>query len=144
MRGRPIGPDLRTDVRALEAKSGSMGQALDVIKLWFSKPPDASLYADDIDWYVPSYPVPKERYHGRTAVAEEFFPAMRSHFTAWRAEATEYIEAGDRVTVIGRYFGTTTSGKELVIPFLHVWTVRDGKIAAVIAAADTAQFATNL
>ena len=29
-----------------------MGQALDVIKLWFSKPPDDALYADDIDWCI--------------------------------------------------------------------------------------------
>jgi len=121
-----------------------MGQALDVIKLWFSKPPDSSLYADDIDWYVPSYPVPKERYSGRAAVTEDFFPAMRANFSAWRAEATEFIEAGDRVTVVGRYLGTTTGGKDVVIPFLHVWTVRDGKIAGVNAAADTAQFDRNL
>ena len=121
-----------------------MGQALDVIKLWFSKPPDDALYADDIDWYVPGYPVPKERYHGRTAVRDDFFPAMRALFSAWRAEATEFIEHGDRVTVIGRYVGTTKAGKDVVIPFLHVWTVNAGKIAGVIAAADTAQFVRNL
>ena len=143
MRGRLDGPDARTDVRALQAKPARMGQALDVMRRWFAKP-DHSLYADDIDWYVPSYPVPEERYHGSKAVVDDFFPALRTHFTAWRAEATDFIEAGDRVTVIGRYYGTTTAGKELVIPFLHVWTVRDGKIASVIAAADTAQFARNL
>jgi ketosteroid isomerase-like protein len=120
-----------------------MGQALDVMKQWFAKP-DAALYADDIDWYVPGYPVPKERYLGRTAVTDDFFPKMRAHFSAWRAEATEYIENGERVTVIGRYLGTTKAGTDVVIPFLHVWTVRNGKIAGVIAAADTAQFVRNL
>lgn len=116
-----------------------MGQALEVMQKWFAAP-DAALYADDIDWYVPGYPVPEERYHGRTAVVEEFFPKMRAHFRVWRAEATEYIEAGERVTVIGRYVGTTTAGTDVVLPFVHVWTVRDGKIAGVIAATDTAQF----
>lgn len=58
-----------------------------------------------------------------------------------RAEALEFVEAGEHVSVIGRYFGTTIDGDDLVIPFLHVWTVRDGKVVGVIAAADTAQFA---
>jgi ketosteroid isomerase-like protein len=120
-----------------------MGQALDVMQRWFAKP-DHALYADDIDWYVPSYPVPKERYRGRAAVVEEFFPALRAHFSVWRVEASEFIEAGERVTVVGRYLATTTGGTDVVIPFLHVWTVRDGKIASVIAAADTAQFVRNL
>lgn len=120
-----------------------MGQALEIMRQWFAKP-DAALYADDIDWYVPGYPVPHERYRGRTAVAEEFFPAMRAHFSVWRAEADEFIEAGERVTVIGRYLGTTKGGADLVLPFLHVWTVRNGKIAGVIAATDTAQFARAL
>jgi ketosteroid isomerase-like protein len=125
------------------ANGVAMGQALDTMQRWFAKP-DAALYADDIDWYVPGYPVPHERYRGRGAVTDEFFPAMRAHFSAWKAEASEFIEAGDRVTVIGRYVGTTTAGTPVVIPFLHVWTVRDGKIAAVIAAADTAQFVRAL
>jgi ketosteroid isomerase-like protein len=121
------------------ANAAAMGQALDTMQQWFAKP-DAGLYADDIDWYVPGYPVPHERYSGRTAVTDDFFPAMRARFSAWKAEAKEFIEAGERVTVIGRYVGTTTSGVHVDIPFLHVWTVRNGKITAVIAAADTAQF----
>lgn len=116
-----------------------MGQALDIMQRWYAKP-DHSLYADDIDWYVPGYPVPHERYHGRTAVADEFFPALRRHFSAWRAEPSEFIEAGERITVVGRYLATTVGGTDLVIPFIHVWTVRDGRLANVIAVGDTAQF----
>jgi ketosteroid isomerase-like protein len=111
-----------------------MGQALETMQRWFAKP-DHAMYADDIDWYVPGYPVPHDRYRGRSAVADEYFPALRKHYSAWRIEADEFLEAGDRVTVVGRYYGTTTAGTDVVIPFLHVWTVRDGKIAAVIAIA---------
>ncbi len=117
-----------------------MGQAGDVIRQWFTKP-DASLYADDIDWYVPGYPVPQDRYLGRAAVVDGFFPALRAHFRVWRAVASQFIEAGEAVTVIGEYFGTSIAGVDVVIPFLHVWTVRDGKINSVVAAANTAEFA---
>lgn len=117
-----------------------MGQALELMQRWFAKP-DHALYADDVDWCVRGYPVPQERYRGRAAVVEQFFPALRSHFSAWRVEPSEFVEAGDRVTVVGRYVATTTAGKDVVIPFLHLWTVRDGKIAAVIASVDSADFA---
>jgi ketosteroid isomerase-like protein len=116
-----------------------MGAALELMQRWFAKP-DHSLYADDVDFVVPGYPVPHERYHGRKAVAEEFFPALRSHFSLWRAEPSEFIEAGDRVTVIGKYVATTTAGTDLVIPFIHVWTVRNGAIASAVAAVDSAHF----
>ena len=99
------------------------------------------MYAEDIDWYVPGYPVPHERYRGRKAVAEEFFPTLRSHFATWRAEAKEFLESGERVTVIGRYLATTKDGRELVIPFLHVWTVRNDELSGVIAITDSTQFA---
>jgi hypothetical protein len=120
-----------------------MGQARDLIQQWFSQP-DPALYADDIDWYVPGYPVPQERYIGRAAVTEEFFPAMRRQFSAFKAELNELLECGDRVTAIGRYVGTTKAGVDIVVPFLHVWTVRDGKIAGVIAAAETSRFVRAL
>jgi ketosteroid isomerase-like protein len=117
-----------------------MGQALDVMQRWFEKL-DYSLLADDIDWYVAGYPVPKERYHGRAAVGEEFFPALRADFSVFRAEVEELIEAGDRVTAVGRYRGTTSGGTDVVIPYLHVWTVRNGRIARLIAVADFTQVA---
>jgi ketosteroid isomerase-like protein len=120
-----------------------MGQALETMQQWFAKP-DPLWYADDIDWYVPGYPVARERYVGRAAVTDEFFPTMRTHFSVWKIEVSELIEAGDRVTAIGRYVGTTTAGKPVVIPFLHVWTVRDRKITSVIAAADTSVFVRAL
>lgn len=120
-----------------------MGAALDTMKKWFSGlPPE--LLAEDVQWHVPGYPVPRETYVGRCAVFDEFFPALRSHFAAWGSKTDEMFESGDRVTVIGAYRATTKAGKAIEIPFIHVWTVRDGRIVRVVAAAQTALFAEVL
>ena len=40
----------------------------------------------------------------------------------------EFLEAGDEVVVLGRYRGTAKqTGKPLDVPFVHVWSLRDGK-----------------
>lgn len=44
------------------------------------------------------------------------------------------------MTVRGRYVGKTRGGKPLAVPFIHVWTVDDGRIVRAIAAANTAMF----
>lgn len=120
-----------------------MAEALEVMQRWFGKP-DPALFHDDIDWYVPGYPVPRERYVGRAAVVLEFMPALRAQFPGWTIVVRELVEAGDRVTAVGHYDAVTADGRAFTIRFLHLWTVRDGKIAAVIAAADTAQFVRAL
>jgi len=61
--------------------------------------------------------------------------ALRQVFEVWenyRIEAEEYVDAGDRVVVVGRARGTARgSGMELDQSLFFVWTARDGKLASV-------------
>jgi ketosteroid isomerase-like protein len=51
-------------------------------------------------------------------------------YEGFRFEAREFIDAGDKVVVIGRARGTARgSGLKLDMEASLVWTVRDGKLA---------------
>ena len=40
----------------------------------------------------------------------------------------KFLDAGSEIVVLGRYRGVAReTGKELDAPFVHVWTVEDGK-----------------
>ena len=116
--------------------------AHEVMRRWFAKP-DPSLLHPTIEWHVPGYPVPRSVYLGPEAVFGEFFPALRRPFGTWGAKVRDMFPAtdGERVTVLGDYEGTTLSGGPVSIPFIHVWTVRDGMVVHVVSGADTAALA---
>ena len=49
-------------------------------------------------------------------------------WSAFSAEPAEFLQAGDEVVVLGRYRGTAKqTGKILDVPFVHIWSLRDGK-----------------
>ena len=115
--------------------------AQETVRRWFQTA-DEMLLHENVEWTVPGYPVPQDTYRGRTAVMKEFFPALRANFSEWSAEIDEFIEAADghNVTVCGRYLGKTLENEPVEIPFIHVWTVDDGRIVRAVAAANTALF----
>ncbi|MEL6928664.1 MAG: nuclear transport factor 2 family protein [Cyanobacteria bacterium J06600_6] len=118
-----------------------MGLALKTLQKWFSSI-DANLLAEDVIWEVsPGYPVSQYQYFSRQEVLEKFFPELSSHFSEWSAEPETFIEAGDKVTVKGRYVGRVKkSNNPIKVDFIHIWTVHDEIITEVVSVADTAQF----
>lgn len=93
----------------------------------------------EIEWVVPE---------GSGAIGgvrrghEEFlqfmllFPDDRERF---RSEPEEFLDAGDRVVVLGHHRGTTEDGDPVEIPFAHVWTIRDGVAARFQGHSDSAR-----
>jgi uncharacterized protein len=67
-------------------------------------------------------------YHGLEGV-QEFFRNWVSAFGDFRAEVEEWIDAGDQVIAMVRFYGR---GKHSGVPVdmleAHLWTVRDGKL----------------
>jgi ketosteroid isomerase-like protein len=60
--------------------------------------------------------------------ANVFDPLDRDWWSAFAAEPAEFLDAGDEVVVLGRYRGVAKeTGKVLDVPFVHVWSLRDGK-----------------
>jgi ketosteroid isomerase-like protein len=80
-------------------------------------------------------------YHGLDAVrANVFEPLDRDWWAEFSAVPDEVLEA-DRgtVVVLGRYRGVAQrTGNPLDVPFVHVWTVRDGRAVRFRQFLDTA------
>lgn len=68
-------------------------------------------------------------YHGLAAVRRNIFdPLDRDWWEEFSAAPDEFLDAGETVVVSGRYRGVAKqTGKLLDVPFVHVWTLRDGK-----------------
>ncbi|WP_426958856.1 nuclear transport factor 2 family protein [Muricoccus radiodurans] len=113
-----------------------------LIRRWMGSG-DHALLAEDVSWRVsPGYPVPRTEWRGRAEVAERFFPALRAHFPGWRIVVDGFTPLADgRLLAGGAYDARDAAGRAGRVPFLHIWTVRDGAIAGVDAVADFGAFA---
>jgi len=100
--------------------------------------------SDDIDWWTPGTPgqIP---YAGRLRGRDEvkgFFGRLAEAEEITHFEPREFIAQGDKVVVTGNYRGRTrTAGREYDLDWLHVFTVRGGRIAAFREYVDTAALA---
>jgi ketosteroid isomerase-like protein len=84
---------------------------------------------DEIEWQQAQGLPHGGTYRGLAAVrANVFAPLERDWWSEFSAVPGEFLDAGDEVVVLGRYRGTAKeTGKRLDVPFVHVWSLRDGK-----------------
>ena len=110
------------------------------------------LLDDQVQWVTPGPPelATSGKRTGRQEVAG-FFEAVNQLFDIRRFEPREFITHGDRVVVLGSETAAARStGKVIDLDWVHVFTLRSGKVvalqefydtAAVIAALSAAQAA---
>ncbi len=79
-------------------------------------------------------------YRGIAEVRRNIFdPLDEQWWEEFSATPDELLDAGAEVVVLGRYRGVAKgTGKRLDVPFVHVWTVRDGKAVRFRQFLDTA------
>ncbi len=97
----------------------------------------------EIEWQEPDVEGMPSRgtHNGAEAVANNVFAAAVENWDGFGATPEEFLDAGDRVVVLGRFRGRgKASGGTLDAPFAHVWTLRDGKAVQHRNYADTASF----
>lgn len=98
-----------------------------------------NLVSDDVTWIVPkadNVPFTGNR-NGRAAVAE-FFSILNESQEPLEFEPQTFISQGDKVAVQGRYlWQTKTTGRKYEGDWVHVFTVRDGKIVGFQEYTDT-------
>ena len=68
-------------------------------------------------------------YRGLEEVRREIFEPLDAEWWAeFAAEPHEILDAGDEVVVLGRSRGSAmATGKPLDVPFVHVWSFREGR-----------------
>ena len=88
----------------------------------------AELLDPDIEWIPPKESPHAGTYRGPNAVKSEV-QEFTSPFEGYEWEPREFIDAGDRVVVIGYHRGRgRQSGVEIGQEETHVWTLRQGRI----------------
>jgi uncharacterized protein len=97
------------------------------------------LQSPDVIYDLPEgMPVGGGHMQGLDEVMEKSLANFYGAFDV-RFVAEEFITAGDHIVAIGRTEGTTrNAGVPVAVPFVHVWTVREGYLQRLRAFTDTA------
>ena len=102
-----------------------------------------SQLSDDVDWFLPGSPeiLPAAgRRQGHEQVAQ-FFSTLNETMEFTSFEPQEFIAQGDKVVVLGKSSARIkTNGNTIESDWVHVHTVRDGKIVNFHEYYDTAAF----
>jgi len=103
----------------------------------------AAVLADldpEIEWHQAQGLPHGGLYRGREAVSRNVFePLDAEWWSEFSAVPDEFLDAGEQVVALGRYRGTAkTTGKLLDVPFVHVWTLREGRATRFRQFLDTA------
>lgn len=97
-------------------------------------------FAEAIVWNeAESSPYSDENpYEGADEIVSRLFARLGSEWDYFEAIPSEFIADGDRVVALGRYRAKHAgTGKEMDIPFAHVWTVEAGEITGFQQYTDT-------
>ncbi len=97
----------------------------------------------DVTWHeAPGMPYEGPGpYHGAQQVAEHVLARITADIDGLTLANREVIELGSTVAVLGSYSGTAArSGRPLDLPYLHVWTVIDGRITEFRQYTDTTAY----
>ncbi|MGZ9204798.1 MAG: nuclear transport factor 2 family protein [Nitrospira sp.] len=97
------------------------------------------LQSPDVIYDLPEgMPVGGGHFQGLDEVLERFLADFYGAFDV-RFVAEEFISAGEQIVAIGRIEGETRKAAVPVdVPFVHVWTVREGYLQRLRAFTDTA------
>ncbi len=99
-------------------------------------------FADDIEWFEAEGLPYGGLYRGPEAVAENVFGPITEDVEGFAITPEEVIGSGATVAAVVRYTGTgKATGKALDVPVVHVWEIRDGKLARFRQFIDTVKFA---
>ncbi len=98
-------------------------------------------FADDIEWYEAEGMPYGGLYRGGDAIVQNVFGPITQDVEGFAVTPEELVGSGDTVAAVVRYTGTgKATGKALDVPVVHVWDIRDGKVARFRQFIDTVKF----
>ena len=98
----------------------------------------AEIISPDLVWDItPGFPH-SGIYHGWESVGRDFFGKLLPTTSPSPATAEQFFATNDdHVVVLGHYHAVSKAGTEADARFIHLWTVRDGKLTHLRQAADS-------
>jgi uncharacterized protein len=129
-----------------------MGEALQVVRQFYSlfavrdEPQAIELLDPEIEWTeAERTPYFIGTMRGVTAVVTGLFEPLQRDFKEFQTVPREFITEGDRVVAFGDYFGLTKRlDRAMSTPFVHCWTVSNGRLRQFIQYTDSAPWNTAL
>jgi ketosteroid isomerase-like protein len=98
-------------------------------------------FTDDIEWYEAEGMPYGGLHRGGDAVLQKVFGPISEDVEGFAVIPEEFMGSGDTVAAVVRYTGTgKATGKALNVPVVHVWDIRDGKVARFRQFIDTVKF----
>lgn len=94
---------------------------------------------DDIEWTVMKNMPNGGTHVGKKAVFDGYFPKMLSNFAEFHVSTDEFVDAKDKVVVLGTYHIISKSKQKFDAPFAHIYTIQDNKITKFLQYTDTAE-----
>jgi uncharacterized protein len=97
-------------------------------------------FADNVRWENPEAPqIPQNGVtEGKDAV-KQLFAQLGDYWESFNLSPDEFIEQGDTVVVLSHADATgKETGKQVKLPWVHVFRFSDGKVTEVQALTDTA------
>ncbi|GAC1434320.1 MAG: hypothetical protein NVSMB51_01180 [Solirubrobacteraceae bacterium] len=99
-------------------------------------------FADDIEWYEAEGMPYGGLHRGGEAVAQKVFGPIAEDVEGFAVVPEEFVGSDRTVAAVVRYSGTgKATGKALDLPVVHIWDIRDGKLARFRQFIDTVKFA---
>jgi ketosteroid isomerase-like protein len=99
-------------------------------------------FADDIEWFEAEGMPYGGLHRGPDAIAQNVFGPITEDVEGFAVTPDEVIGSGATVAAVVRYTGTgKATGKALDVPVVHVWDIRDGKVARFRQFIDTLKYA---
>jgi ketosteroid isomerase-like protein len=104
-----------------------------------------SAMSPGIRW-IPADHSPTDRgraYNGPQEVADIVFKTIGEQWEGFKVKPERFFDAGDTVIMEGRYGGTyRATGRATNAQVIHIWLIRDGKIAEFRQYTDTAELSS--
>ena len=102
-------------------------------------------FAADIEWNEAEGFMYGGQYIGPNAILENVFMKFGTEWEGFSVVANQIVDGGDTIVGLGTYSGKyLPTGKSMSVPFAHVWTMKNGKVAKFDQYTDTLVIAKSL
>jgi ketosteroid isomerase-like protein len=97
--------------------------------------------SDNVEWTeAERFPYYTGTWRGPQAVLNNLLVRVANDWDGFAADPFDFVADGDRIVALGTYTGTyKKTGREISVPYAHVWTVDGGRIQKFVQYTDTAK-----
>jgi uncharacterized protein len=96
---------------------------------------------NEVEWTeAERFPYYTGTWYGPQAVFENLLLRIANDWDDFAATPSDFIANGDRIVALGTYTGRyKKTGRDISVPYAHVWTVRGETILKFVQYTDTAK-----